>query len=69
MPKFLNTNGVDVHEVLTYNALELKNTDDFRQMLEWNRKILPKYLKSGRLKKTWSLSVVESTFGRRLSRV
>jgi hypothetical protein len=50
-PKDFNNNGVDVHMILVYSALKPKNVDDFRQMVEWNEKILPKYLETGKLSK------------------
>ena len=37
--------------IVVYSALKPKNEDDFKQMAEWNGKILPKFFESGRLSK------------------
>ena len=50
-PKNFDSKGVDVHRVLIYSALKPKNEDDFRQMVEWNKEILPAYLESEKLSK------------------
>jgi len=37
--------------ISVYSALKPENVDDFRQMVEWNKKILPKYLETGSVSK------------------
>jgi len=48
-PKDLDTKDVDVHRIIIYSALKPKNTEDFKQMAEWNGTILPKFLETGKL--------------------
>jgi hypothetical protein len=50
-PEDFNNNSVDVHMIFVYSALNPKNADDFRQMVDWNKEILPKYLETGNLSK------------------